>query len=75
MFFFFADKKKAQRKHLSKAFDHDCTIKDTIDRIPPKVVSPQNLRNLRHYYMTKEYVRFVHIVIIHGNMKNLCSPI
>ena len=47
---FFGDKKKIQREHKSKAFDHDCTIKNKDNRIPPNIVSPQNLRNLRHYY-------------------------
>ena len=47
---FFGDKKNIHIAHKNKAFDHDCTIKNKDDRIPPKVVSPQNLRNLRHYY-------------------------
>ena len=48
--FFFGKKEKIQRTELSKAFHHNCNFKDVHKRKPPKVVSHQKLRNLRHYY-------------------------
>ena len=50
MCLFFGKKEKIQRTELSKAFHHNCNFKDVHKRKPPKVVSDQKLRNLRHYY-------------------------
>ena len=50
MCLFFGNKEKIQRTELSKAFHHNCNFKDVHKRKPPKVVSHQKLRNLRHYY-------------------------
>ena len=50
MRFFFGNKQKIRTTHLSNAFDHNCSFKEIHNRKPPKVVSHQQLRNLRHYY-------------------------
>ena len=50
MCLFFGKKGKIQRTELSKAFQHNCNFKNVHSRKPPKVVSHQKLRNLRHYY-------------------------
>ena len=50
MCLFLVIQKKIRTAHLSNAFDHNCSFKNVYKRKPPKVISDQQLRNLRHYY-------------------------